>query len=109
MKPFPNRTSTFQRIRLSPVTTLLQRVMSFSVSFRRPSATRPWSISSMPAEALRPVTALPVTLVGRHSHGYYGLSAPLLVLAISQPTLTGTSQRFRRCSHRTLAVAVGSI
>ena len=29
------------------------------------------------SEALRPATALPVTLVGRHSHGYYGLSAPV--------------------------------
>jgi hypothetical protein len=52
------------------------------------------------AEALRPATALPVTLGGRDSTGYYGLSAPLLVLAISRPTLLGTSQRFRRCSHR---------
>jgi len=69
MKPFPNRTSTFQRIRLSPVTTLL-RVMSFSVSFRQPSAARSWSFSSMTAEALRPATALPVALGGRHSPHY---------------------------------------
>jgi len=88
MKPFPNRTSTFQRIRLSPVTTLL-RVMSFSVSFRQPSAARSWSFSSMTAEALRPATALPVALGGRHSTGYYSLSAPVPALAISQPTLTG--------------------
>ena len=41
------------------------------------------------SEALRPATALPVTLVGRDSHGYYGLSAPVPTLAISQPTLAG--------------------
>ena len=56
---------------------------------RRPSATRPWSISSMTAKALRPATALPVTLVGRDSHGYYGLSVPVPKLAIRQPTLAG--------------------
>jgi len=44
---------------------------------------------SRPAEALRPATALPVTLVGRDSHGYYGLSAPLLTLGISHPTIPG--------------------
>jgi len=63
----------------------------------------------MTAEALRPGTALPVALVGRDSHGYYGLSAPLLVLAISQPTLTGTSQRFRRCSCRKFCAALGAL
>jgi hypothetical protein len=47
--------------------------------------------------------------VGRDPHGYYGLSAPLLVLAISQPTLTGTSQRFRRCSHRKFCAALGAL
>jgi hypothetical protein len=41
------------------------------------------------AEALRPATVLPVTLGGRHSTGYYGLSAPVPTLAISQPTLAG--------------------
>jgi hypothetical protein len=45
----------------------------------------------MTAEALRPVTALPVTLGGRHSTGYYGLSVPVPTLAISQPTLAGVS------------------
>jgi hypothetical protein len=63
----------------------------------------------MTAEALRPDTALPVTLGGRHSTGYYGLSAPLLVLALSQPTRTGTSERFRRCSHRKFCAAVGAL
>jgi hypothetical protein len=47
--------------------------------------------------------------VGRNSHGYYGLSAPLLVLAISQPTLTGASKRFRRCSCRKFCAAVGAL
>ena len=46
-------------------------------------------ISRKSAEALRPATALPVALVGRDSHGYYGLSAPLSALGISHPTLTG--------------------
>jgi hypothetical protein len=41
------------------------------------------------AEALRPATALPVALVGRNPHCYYGLSAPVPTLAISQPTLPG--------------------
>ena len=41
------------------------------------------------AEALRPATALPVALVGRNPHGYYGLSAPLSALGISHPTLAG--------------------
>jgi hypothetical protein len=35
------------------------------------------------SEALRPATALPVALVGRDSHGYYGLSAPVPTLAIA--------------------------
>jgi hypothetical protein len=43
----------------------------------------------MTAEVLRPATALPVALGGRDSTGYYGLSAPVPTLAISQPTLTG--------------------
>ena len=41
------------------------------------------------SEALRPATALPVALGGRYSTGYYGLSAPVPTLAISQPTLAG--------------------
>jgi hypothetical protein len=41
------------------------------------------------SEALRPDTALPVSLGGRDSTGYYGLSAPVPTLAISQPTLAG--------------------
>jgi hypothetical protein len=63
----------------------------------------------MPAEALRPATALPVALGRRDSTGYYGLSAPLLVLAISQPTLMGTRQRFRRGSHRKFCAALGAL
>jgi hypothetical protein len=109
MKPFPNRTSAFQRIRLSPVTTIFRWRWVSRFRFWRPSATRPRSIPSMTAEALRPVMALPMTLGGRHSTGYYGLSAPLLVLAISQPTLTGTSKRFRRCSCRKFCAAVDAL
>jgi hypothetical protein len=41
------------------------------------------------AEALRPATALPVTLGGRDSTDYYGLSAPVPALGISHPTLAG--------------------
>jgi hypothetical protein len=67
----------------------LTRVMGFSVSFRRPSATRPRSLPSMTAEALRPATALPVTLGGRHATDYYGLSAPVPALVISRPTMPG--------------------
>jgi hypothetical protein len=33
--------------------------------------------------------------VGRHPHGYYGLSAPLLVLVISRPTIQGSLQIYR--------------
>ena len=43
----------------------------------------------MTAKALRPAAALPTALVGRNPHGYYGLSAPVPTLAISQPTLAG--------------------
>jgi hypothetical protein len=43
----------------------------------------------MTAEALRPVMVLPMTLGGRHSIGYYGLSAPVPALGISHPTITG--------------------
>ena len=41
------------------------------------------------AAALRPATAVPVTLVGRDSHGYYGLSAPESAWGISHPTHPG--------------------
>ena len=41
------------------------------------------------AEALRPAAALPATLGGRDSTGYYGLSAPVPALVISRPTITG--------------------
>jgi hypothetical protein len=41
------------------------------------------------SEALCPATALPVTLGGRDSTGYYGLSAPIPALVISRPTLAG--------------------
>jgi CelD/BcsL family acetyltransferase involved in cellulose biosynthesis len=61
------------------------------------------------SEALRPATALPVTLGGRHSTGYYGLSAPLLALVIGRPTVTGASQRFRRCSRRKFCAALGAL
>jgi hypothetical protein len=54
----------------------------------RPTAARPRSVASVTAEALRPVTALPVTLVGRDPHGYYGLSAPVPALVISRPILS---------------------
>jgi hypothetical protein len=44
---------------------------------------------SLTAEALRPATALPVTLGGRDSTDYYGLSAPVPTLGIRHPTLAG--------------------
>jgi hypothetical protein len=66
-------------------------------------------VKRVKSEALCPATALPVTLVGRDSHGYYGLSAPLRILAISQPILPETRQRFRRCSCRKFCAAVGAL
>jgi hypothetical protein len=87
----------------------LSRVMGFSVSFWRPSATRPRSIPSMTAEALRPATALPVALGGRDSTGYYGLSAPVPTLVISRPILTEAGYWFRRCSCRKFCAAVGAL
>ncbi len=59
------------------------------------------------AEALRPAAALSAALVGRGSHGYYGLSDPLLALVISRPTTGGASKRFRRCSRRKFCAALG--
>jgi hypothetical protein len=44
------------------------------------------------AQALRPATALPAALGGRNSTGYYGLSAPLLTLVISRPTIAGVNR-----------------
>ena len=44
---------------------------------------------ALTAEVLRPATALPVTLGGRDSTGYYDLSAPVPALGISHPTLAG--------------------
>ena len=41
------------------------------------------------SEALRPAAALPATLGGRDSTGYYGPSAPLPALVISRPTIAG--------------------
>jgi len=91
MKPFPNRTSTFQRIRLSPVS-MPRKAEGIRDSVhdrlvRSVLACAP----SLTAQALRPAAALPAALGGRYFTGYYGLSVPLLVLAISQPTLTGTN------------------
>ena len=83
MKPFPNRTSTFQRIRLSPD--------HWSIHWERyDRLVRSAPSSSLrSAEALRPAAALPAALGGRHATGYSGLSAPLPTLGISHPTLTG--------------------
>ena len=83
MKPFPNRTSTFQRIRLSP-----DRWSIHLVRYARLVRTEPRS-SLRPAEALRPAAALPAAPVGRDPHGYYGLSAPVPALVISRPTIAG--------------------
>jgi hypothetical protein len=41
------------------------------------------------SEALRPATALPVTLMGRDPHGDYSLSAPVPALVTSRLTLSG--------------------
>ena len=112
MKPFPNRTSTFQRIRLSPDSTRYgEGIRAFVMARSHDRLVRSGRACSpsLSAGALRPATALPVTLGGRDSTDYYGLSAPLLVLAISRPTLLGTSKRFRRCSCRNYCAAVGAL
>ena len=89
MKPFPNRTSTFQRIRLSPDPTLLGVVRSHEERDASLVPAAPHCRLTGSAEALRPVAALPATLGGRHATGYYGLSAPVPTWGISHPTLAG--------------------
>jgi hypothetical protein len=87
MKPFPNRTSTFQRIRLSPDSPNKGRDIQWE-SYRQPSATLSHlSCHLESAQALRPAAALPAALGGRDSTGYYGLSAPVPALVISRPIL----------------------
>src|SRR5918992_5638492 len=81
MKPFPNRTSTFQRIRLSPDHWSIHWVRYVRLVRTAPSS------SLRSAEALRPAAALPAAPVGRNPHGYYGLSAPVPALVISRPIL----------------------
>jgi hypothetical protein len=89
MKPLPNRTSTFQRIRLSPDSPNKGREIHWE-SYRWPSATLSQLLFHLEsAQALRPAAVLPATLVGRNPHGYYGLSAPISALVISRPTITG--------------------
>jgi hypothetical protein len=69
LKPFPNRTSSFQRIRLSPDPTLrvLSELMRNVISGLLPPA--PHCRLTGSAEALRPAAALPAALVGRDPHG----------------------------------------
>ena len=83
MKPFPNRTSTFQRIRLSPDHWSIHWVRYVRLVRTAPSS------SLRSAEALRPAAALPAAPAGRDPHGYYGLSAPVPALVISRPTIPG--------------------
>jgi hypothetical protein len=54
------------------------------------------------SEALRPAAALPVTLGGRDSTGYYGLSALLLTLVISRPILS--ANQFAMCCHTMICI-----
>ena len=103
MKPFPNRTSTFQRIRLSPDHWSIHRGRDDRLER---SALRS---SLRSAEALRPAMALPVALGGRDSTGYYGLSVPLPALVISRPILTEAGKRFRRRSCRKFCAALGAL
>jgi hypothetical protein len=109
MKPFPNRTSTFQRIRLSPDPPLARLVRTHQERYAGLVPAAPDCRLTGSAEALRPATALPVALVGRDSHGYYGLSAPLLALVISRPILTEAGKRFRRGSCRKFYAALGAL
>jgi hypothetical protein len=89
MKPFPNRTSHFHGIRLSPDSPLSRFVRTHQERYGGLVPPEPDCRLTESAEALRPAAALPAALVGRDPHGYYGLSAPVPTLAISQPTLTG--------------------
>jgi hypothetical protein len=95
MKPFPNRTNHFHGIRLSPDSyPKVSRQLIGNVvhgSPRDPAYCQPrlTVVSLESAQALRPATALPVALGGRHSTGYYGLSAPVPALGISRPTIAG--------------------
>jgi hypothetical protein len=66
------------------------RVKASPIPLRSPSAARPRLLALAVGSGLRPAAALPVTLVGRDAHGYYGLSAPLLPLVTSRPTLIGS-------------------
>jgi hypothetical protein len=61
------------------------------------------------SEALRPAAALPTALVGRDSHGYDGLSAPVPALVISRPLLSEAGDWFRRCSWRKFCAALGAL
>ena len=70
-----------------PLSHVFSELMGNVISGLLPPA--PHCRLSESAEALRPAAALPATLVGRDSHGYYGLSAPVPALGISHPTLTG--------------------
>ena len=109
MKPFPNRTSTFQRIRLSPDSPLSRLVRTHQERYSGLVPLAPDCRLTESAEALRHATALPVALGGRDSTGYYGLSAPVLALVISQPIPTEANYWFRRCSCRKFCAAVGAL
>jgi hypothetical protein len=72
MKPFPNRTSAFQRIRLS-IARELSPGLRLTISITRKPILNPGGIATV---ALRPVIGFTVSLGGHYSTDYYGPSAP---------------------------------
>jgi hypothetical protein len=109
MKPFPNRTSHFHGIRLSPDSPLSRFVRTHQERYGGLVPPEPDCRLTESAEALRPAAALPATLGGRDATDYYGLSAPAPALVISRPILTEAGCWFRRCSCRKFCAALGAL
>ena len=109
MKPFPNRTSHFHGIRLSPDSPNKGRDIHWESYWRPSAALSQLLFHSESAQALRPAATLPAALGGRDSTGYYGLSVPVPALVISRPILTEADHWFRRCSCRKFCAAVGAL
>jgi hypothetical protein len=63
--------------------------MSFFVSYWRSSTTHPGQSYRLTVEVLRRATTLPVALVGRDSHGYYGFSGTVPALVIGRASVAG--------------------
>lgn len=82
MKPFPNRTGTFQRIRLSIARELI------SSSEKSPTQLRLFLTEGIATVVLRLVNGVTVSLDGHYSTNYYDHSAPKCDIGSSAwPTL----------------------